>query len=131
MDVIEKLNRLRLERNLSVYRLAELSGLNQSTLANTFSRGTVPSITHLQAICEVLGVTLAQFFKRNPLYQKLITANFNYTERPLIREGYHTLYLPSTVKPTTTFFEITCVCRLFLCSFFIYPIFKRKKSRRG
>ena len=45
MDIIAKLNKLRLERNMSVYRLAELSGLNQSTLANTFSRGTVPSLS--------------------------------------------------------------------------------------
>lgn len=62
MDVIEKLNRLRLERNMSVYRLAELSGINQSTLANTFSRGTVPSIAHLELICDTLGVSLSQFF---------------------------------------------------------------------
>ena len=62
MDVIKKLNELRLERNLSVYRLAELSGLNQSTLANIFSRGTIPSITTLEAVCETLGLTLSQFF---------------------------------------------------------------------
>ena len=62
MDVIQKLNKLRLERDMSVYRLAELSGINQSTLANTFSRGTVPSIKHLELICQALGVTLAQFF---------------------------------------------------------------------
>ena len=62
MDVIEKLNKLRLERNMSVYRLAELSGLNQSTLANTFSRGTVPSIRNLEIICNTLGITLAPFF---------------------------------------------------------------------
>ena len=62
MDEIEKLNQLRLERNMSVYRLAELSGINQSTLANTFSRGTVPSIKHLELMCETLGVSLSQFF---------------------------------------------------------------------
>lgn len=62
MDIIEKLNRLRLERGMSVYRLAELSGLNQSTLANTFSRGTVPSLRNLEIICSTLGLTLAQFF---------------------------------------------------------------------
>ncbi len=62
MDVIGKLNKLRLERNISVYRLAELSGINQSTLANTFSRGTVPSIYSLEQICNALGITLAQFF---------------------------------------------------------------------
>lgn len=62
MDVIEKLDRMRLERDMSVYRLAELSGINQSTLANTFSRGTVPSLKNLEAICTTLGVTLSQFF---------------------------------------------------------------------
>lgn len=62
MDIINKLNQLRLERNMSVYRLAELSGINQSTLANTFSRGTVPSIKHLELLCETLGVSLSQFF---------------------------------------------------------------------
>lgn len=62
MDVIKKLNELRLERNMSVYRLSELSGINQSTLANTFSRGTVPSVENLERICEALGLTLAQFF---------------------------------------------------------------------
>ncbi len=65
MDVIKKLNSMRLERNMSVYRLAELSGLNQSTLANTFSRGTVPSIRNLEMICEALGCTLAQFFAQD------------------------------------------------------------------
>ena len=62
MDIIKKLNELRLERNMSVYRLAEISGINQSTLANTFSRGTIPSITNLEIICEALGITLSQFF---------------------------------------------------------------------
>ena len=71
MDVIEKLNKLRLERNMSVYRLAELSGLNQSTLANTFSRGTVPSIRNLEIICNTLGITLAQFFTEEENYKKL------------------------------------------------------------
>ena len=86
MDVIKKLNTMRLERNMSVYRLAELSGLNQSTLANTFSRGTVPSIRNLELICEALGCTLAQFFsidevqvRLTPDEQTLIT---NYRKLP-------------------------------------------------
>lgn len=65
INVIDKLNKMRLERNLSVYRLAELSGINQSTLANTFSRGTLPSIKHLELICDTLGVSLSQFFVEN------------------------------------------------------------------
>lgn len=65
MDVVHRLNELRLERNMSVYRLAELSGINQSTLANSFSRGTVPSVANLQKICETLGISMAQFFTEN------------------------------------------------------------------
>lgn len=40
----------------------ELSGINQSTLANTFSRGVVPSVVNLEAMCRAMGITLAQFF---------------------------------------------------------------------
>ena len=71
MDVIKKLNKLRLERNMSVYRLAELSGINQSTLANTFSRGTVPSAYNLEPMCDTLGCTLAQFFTEHEEYMEL------------------------------------------------------------
>ena len=86
MDVINKLNRLRLERNMSVYRLAELSGINQSTLANTFSRGTVPSVKHLELLCETLGITLAQFFTEDEkpmnLSQQEIRLIYNYRRLP-------------------------------------------------
>ena len=62
MDIIQRLNELRLERNMSVYRLSELTGINQSTLANTFSRKIVPSIKNLTLLCEAMGITPAQFF---------------------------------------------------------------------
>lgn len=65
MDVIKRLNDLRLQRNLSVYRLSELSGVNQSTLANTFSRGIVPSVQNLEKICDAMGITLSQFFSED------------------------------------------------------------------
>ena len=65
MDIIKKLSTLILERGLTIYRLSELSGINQSTLANTFSRGTIPSIKNLEIICETLGITLSQFFSTN------------------------------------------------------------------
>jgi len=81
MDIIKKLNKLRLEKNMSVYRLAELSGINQSTLANTFSRGTIPSIKNLNLLCETLGVTLSQFFAEDdaPMY-------LNASEKALISD---------------------------------------------
>lgn len=89
-DIIDKLNRLRLERNMSVYRLAELSGINQSTLANTFSRGTVPSIHHLELICEALGCTLAQFFTEDEAQMELTP------QERLLMKNFRKL--PETIK---------------------------------
>ena len=86
MDIIKKLNELRLERNMSVYRLAELSGINQSTLANTFSRGTVPSVKNLELLCNTLGVSLSQFFADDeapmPLSPRERTLIKNYRKLP-------------------------------------------------
>lgn len=94
MDVIQRLNSLRLERNMSVYRLSELSGVNQSTLANTFSRGTVPSIRNLEAICEALGCTLAQFFTMDESYMELTP------QERLLMTNYRKL--PETIKFSIT-----------------------------
>lgn len=92
MDIIAKLNKLRLERNMSVYRLAELSGLNQSTLANTFSRGTVPSVQNLEIICGTLGITLAQFFTEDEIVVRLTDEEAEFFENykklpPAIRKS--------------------------------------------
>lgn len=94
MDVIKRLNDLRLERNMSVYRLAELSGINQSTLANTFSRGTVPSVKNLELICETLGITLAQFFAEDETPMNLTPAE--------IRMINNYRRLPAEVKQSVT-----------------------------
>lgn len=90
MDIIQKLNKLRLERDMSVYRLAEVSGINQSTLANTFSRGTIPSLKHLEIICQSLGITLAQFFTEDEEPMRLTPQE----------ENLVTFYrrLPTTIK---------------------------------
>ncbi len=62
MNVLEKINKMRLERNWSVYRLSVESGVSQSTLTNMFNRETLPSIVTLQLICNAFGITLSEFF---------------------------------------------------------------------
>lgn len=62
MDVLKKINQMRLERNWSVYRLSTESGLPQSTITNMFNRETLPSIITLQALCDGFGITMAEFF---------------------------------------------------------------------
>ncbi|MGN0526365.1 MAG: helix-turn-helix domain-containing protein [Acutalibacteraceae bacterium] len=62
MDVLKRINQLRIDRNWSVYRLSVESGLPQSTITNMFNRETLPSIITLQAICDGFGITMAEFF---------------------------------------------------------------------
>ena len=62
MDALRKINRMRLERGWTVYRLSEESEVPQSTLVNMFNRETQPSIATLEAICKGFGITLAEFF---------------------------------------------------------------------
>ena len=62
MDAKERIRELMQERGWSEYWLAIASGLSQSTVANIFNRNTTPSVVTLEAICQGLGITLAQFF---------------------------------------------------------------------
>ena len=62
MDILKKINQLRIERDWSIYRLSIESGLSQSTLTNMFNRETLPSITTLECICGAYGISMAEFF---------------------------------------------------------------------
>lgn len=62
MDILNRINELRIQRNWTVYKLAEESGIGQSTLANMFTRKTLPSLTTLQMICDAYKISLAEFF---------------------------------------------------------------------
>ena len=50
------------ERGWTIYRLAQESGLSQTTISNIFKRNNQPSLPTVNAICEACGITLAQFF---------------------------------------------------------------------
>lgn len=63
--IIERIEALREKRQMSRYRLAQASGLPQSSVSNLLNRSNVPSIHTLEKICGGLGVTLAQFFAKD------------------------------------------------------------------
>ena len=65
MEVLEKIEKLRLEKGWSINYLAMESGLTQSTLNNLYSRKTEPKISTLRAICGAFGITLSDFFKED------------------------------------------------------------------
>ena len=69
MDVNDRLRKMLEERGLTTYKMAELSGLSHTTLANVFKRNTVPSISTLQAICKGFGITLSQFFAEGEMVE--------------------------------------------------------------
>ncbi|MDE6868099.1 MAG: helix-turn-helix domain-containing protein [Clostridia bacterium] len=62
MDVIERIEKLRLERQWTKYRLAEEAMLTYSTLSAVYLRGTPPKLEILEMLCNAFGITLAQFF---------------------------------------------------------------------
>lgn len=57
-----RIRQLMEERGWTIYRLAQESGLSQTTISNIFKRNNQPSIPTVNAICGACGITLAQFF---------------------------------------------------------------------
>lgn len=62
MNVYKRIEDLMKQRDLTYYRLAQLSGLSQSTLNNMKTRGSLPSLYTLEQICKGLQISLSQFF---------------------------------------------------------------------
>ncbi|MBQ7351299.1 MAG: helix-turn-helix transcriptional regulator [Clostridia bacterium] len=62
MDILEKIDILRIEKGWTLYKLAEESEITQSTLSNMFIRKTQPSIATLTNICNGVNISLSEFF---------------------------------------------------------------------
>ena len=60
-----RIRQLMNERGWTIYRLAQESGLSQTTISNIFKRNNQPSLPTVNAICDACGITLAQFFTEN------------------------------------------------------------------
>ncbi|MDO1605322.1 helix-turn-helix transcriptional regulator [Lactobacillus sp. YT155] len=55
------------ERNITINRLAVLSGINQSTLNALYDGSSKrPTITTIRAICSGLGISVQEFFDFPP-----------------------------------------------------------------
>lgn len=57
-----KLKSLMVQRNWSVYKLAQKSDIPYSSLNNLFQRNTEPTLPTLRKICSGLGISLSSFF---------------------------------------------------------------------
>lgn len=62
MKTGERAAELANERNLSLFKLAQMSGVGYSTLKSARCRGTQLSVDTIECICRCLGITIAEFF---------------------------------------------------------------------
>lgn len=62
MDVIDRLNSLKEKNGWTDYRISKECNLSGSTVTNVFTRGSVPHVDTLEAICKGFGITMSQFF---------------------------------------------------------------------
>ena len=67
MKILEKIDKLRTQKNWTFYKLAEESNLPLSTITNMYVRKSLPSINTLTSICNGLDITLSQFFADNQI----------------------------------------------------------------
>ena len=73
MDVLEKIRKLRLERNWTEYQLAEKSGLTQSTISTWYRKNISPTIPSLEKICFAFNISMAQFFTEPEFAPTILT----------------------------------------------------------
>lgn len=62
MTVLDRIIKLRLERNWTEYRLSEESGIAQTTISSWFRKNITPSVHSLENICKAFNITLSEFF---------------------------------------------------------------------
>lgn len=74
MDVAKRITQLRTEKNITVNRLANLSGLSQGFVRQIELDNQNPTVTSLSQICKALDISLSDFFMETepPDRQKLI-----------------------------------------------------------
>lgn len=60
--LLDKIEAVRLQKGLSIYKLTELSGLSETTIYGWYTKGAIPSIPALKSVCDVLDITLAELF---------------------------------------------------------------------
>ncbi len=74
MDVAKRITQLRTEKNITVNKLANLSGLSQGFVRQIELDNQNPTVASLSLICEALDISLSDFFQESepPDRQKLI-----------------------------------------------------------
>lgn len=62
MDTVKRVYTLIEERDMSLYHLAQISGVSYSTVKTTEKRGGQLNVDTIERICRALGITIGEFF---------------------------------------------------------------------
>lgn len=62
MNTVERLNQIITEKNLTLYSVAQLSGVNYSTLKMVEKRQGQLSVDTIELLCNGLGISMCDFF---------------------------------------------------------------------
>lgn len=83
MDIVRKIDKIRVNKGWSFYRLSQESGVSTQTFSKWMEGNTTPSLNALEAVCGAFGITLANFFAENGVVEvtedaKAVFDNWNY-----------------------------------------------------
>ncbi len=67
MDYFRKIDKMRVARGWSFYRLSQESGLSQQTFTKWMNGKTTPTLPALQAVCDAFEISLAEFFAEDEI----------------------------------------------------------------
>lgn len=76
-EVLTRIQTLMDERNWTLYRLSQESGIPYSSLSSLFKKDNHPTISTLEKICAGFHITLSEFFSDRPPYRD---SSKDYTE---------------------------------------------------
>ncbi|MCI9104976.1 MAG: helix-turn-helix transcriptional regulator [Lachnospiraceae bacterium] len=71
MNIMERIDELCKQRNISKYRLSQITGISQSAFSKMARQQSSLSLETIQRICDALGISLAQFFSESKKYPDL------------------------------------------------------------
>lgn len=84
MNVGERIKYFREKKNITVNKLANLSGVSQSYLRDIELGNKQPTVEYLEYICFGLGITLKVFFDDDNDELSTITQKLNKTQKELL-----------------------------------------------
>lgn len=74
-DVLSRIKVLREQKGWSVYKLAKLSGIPQSTIATWYQKNLCPPIDKIEILCNTFGITLTEFFSTGHIVENVSGAD--------------------------------------------------------